>query len=79
MVEQMNKSREKMTIQELKDNIEERKQRIKELEEQDEREFTEFQMCVSSRKANIPLCRNHIIYFQQELDKRENNSLNKWL
>ena len=71
--------RSKMSIDELKEAIKERKERIAELEAQDETNFDEFDKCVKGKEVNIKLCNNHIKYYQDELDKRNKSSLRAFI
>jgi len=72
-------SAEEMTLEELRRAIEEEKAEIKRLEAQDETGWDDFKLSVQGKDVNIPLCRNHIIYYQAELDRRMKGSLDTFL
>jgi hypothetical protein len=65
----------------LKYEISKERERLKELEEQDETGWNEQDRWYKGREGNLQLVKNHIIYYQQKLDAlREpfNPLLNKW-
>ncbi len=69
------KTSEDLSIQELQANIKERKERLKELEEQDETNFTDNDKMYRGKDVNIPLVKNHIIYYTNLLNKKLKGSL----
>lgn len=49
--------------------IEESKKRIAELQAQDETDWDDTTKCIKGKDSNIPLCENHIKYYQKEIDE----------
>lgn len=66
---------EKMTIDELRHNIEVEEQEVWRLEIQDERNFSDFEKSVRGRDVNMPLCRNHISYYENRIKELQKNTL----
>lgn len=69
------KTNQDLSIKELYESIEERKRRLKELEEQDESNFKDIDFMFRGKAVNIPLVKNHIIYFQNILNEKLKGSL----
>lgn len=74
-----NKPVEKMNLDELKENIEFEKKRLKDYEIQDESNFSDFEKAVKGKEVNIPLIRNHIAYYEKEIEIRNKNSLSVFI
>lgn len=69
------KSSQELTIKELNECIEERKRRLKELEEQDETNFSEWDKSIKGKEVNMMLVRNHIIFYTRILEQKQKGSL----
>jgi len=68
-----------MNEQQLKEAIAERYETLKALEQQDESNFSDFEISVKGKEVNSRLVRNHIIYYKKQLDKLKTRGLNKWV
>lgn len=69
------------TISNLRWEQEESIKRLRELEAQDETNFTDFDKSVKGKEVNMPLVKNHICYYQRQIEKLQepfNHLLNKW-
>ena len=69
------------TTRDLKWEVTKAKDRLKELEEQDESKFSDFELSIKGKKVNMPLVKNHIIYYQKQVDELRKPFLpllNKW-
>ena len=67
------------TEEELKEAIRKSYTRLKELAEQDESKFTDFEKSIKGKEVNSRLVKNHIIYYKKKLDRLRDNTLSKWL
>jgi len=69
------------TIQDFRWKQQEDIKRLRELEAQDETNFTETDKSVKGKEVNMRLVKNHISYYQQQLEKLQepfNPMLNNW-
>ncbi len=62
-------------IQELENQIRKSEDRLKELESQDEADWTECKKMYAGKDVNIPLVKNHIIYYKEQIEKEKKQSL----
>ena len=66
-------------IEDLNKEISESLLRIKELEEQDESGFAEWETSCKGKEENIPLLKNQINYYTNQLKELNNNNLSRWM
>ena len=67
------------TIADIQKDITESKQQLIYYEKQDETGWDDGRLCISGKKVNMRLVRNHILFYEREIATITDKGLGRWL